>query len=242
MYAPSAMESPPSRLVSARPLLGFLHAGAPLLVALGASLGCAPTTPRTPEAALHQFAEAVDQKDWDRAYALLSDETRAQISPEEFRRQLLRHPGEAEEFAAQVQRSPAAVVSAQVTTPDGDQLNLVLQDGSWRIDESAIDFYSQKEPRLALGSFVRAYDFERYDVLLRFVPEDKLSGLSAETLKTSFQGEMKAEMEQIVEGIRANYLKASIEVLGEHAAMSYGSGAAVELILEDGVWKIEDFK
>ena len=42
-----------------------------------------------------------------------------------------------------------------------------------------------------------------------------------------------------IASLRAN-LDNPIEEVGDRATMSYGEGAAVLLVLEDGVWKVED--
>jgi hypothetical protein len=153
------------------------------------------------------------------------------------------HPKEAQALATRIKTaSEPPERTAQVRTKNGDQLLLIYQDGSWKIDESAIDFYSQRDPRLAIGSFVRAFDYKRYDVLLRFVPSDQLKDMSEDALRASFEGEFKEEMDAMVEGIRVSYPSAPIEVLGEHAVMSYGNDATVELILENGAWKMKDIK
>jgi len=209
------------------------------LVAL--SCGCAPARPTTPDAAVDRYAAALGAQDWTTAYALLSEENRAELSLDEFKRLMIQNEREVRDVLDQLRaRSTPPYVTATVQTASGDSLTLVYENGSWTIDESAIDLYSQRAPRQALGSFVRAYDHGRYDVLLRFVPKRDLAGLSSETLKEAWEGEMKSEIEQVVEALRVSYQTATLEILGEHATMSYGSGAAVELVLEEGSWKIQD--
>lgn len=205
--------------------------------------GCAPARPTTPDAVVDHYADALQAKDWASAYAVLSEENRAELSLEEFKHLMIQNEREVRQVLDQLRaRSTPPYVTATVQTPAGDNLTLIYENGNWTIDESAIDLYSQKAPRVALGSFVRAYDHDRYDVLLRFVPERDLPGLSVDTLRQAWQGEMKAEIEQVVEALRVSYLSAPLEILGEHATMSYGSGAAVELVLEAGSWKIENLQ
>ena len=47
------------------------------------------------------------------------------------------------------------------------------------------------------------------------------------------------EVERLLASLRAN-LDNPIEEVGDRATMSYGEGAAVQMVLEDGLWKIED--
>ena len=52
----------------------------------------------------------------------------------------------------------------------------------------------------------------------------------------------KAEIAAIVEGLRASLAQAPIEELAGRASMIYAGGGTVELVLERGLWKIQDFK
>lgn len=243
-YVPNTM----SLIGRVSPLVRRPAGRACVLVALigGGSLpisGCAPARATTPDAAVDRYVSALEAQDWASAYALLSEENRAELGLDEFKRLMIQNEREVREVLDQLRaRSTPPYVTATVQTPAGEKLTLIYENGSWTIDESAIDLYSQKAPRIALGSFVRAYDHGRYDVLLRFVPERDLPGLSVATLKRAWEGEMKAEIEQVVEALRVSYQTAPLEILGEHATMSYGSGAAVELVLEAGSWKIENLQ
>lgn len=204
---------------------------------------CAPKAPSTPDLALRRYAAALAAEDWQEAYDLLSESGRAELSLGQFRDIMSSNKSEVASLLDRVKsHSTAPLVTASVHTRSGDVLTLIYQDGAWKLDASAFDLYGQREPRQTLASFVRAYDHQRYDVLLRFVPKQEQNGLSVELLKQAWQGTQKVEIEQIVEGLRVSYSTAKLEVLGEHATMSYGSGAAVELILEDGSWKIENFQ
>ena len=108
------------------------------------------------------------------------------------------------------------------------------------IEPSAIDLYSQVEPRVAIASFVRAFDNRRYDILMRFVPDDKREGLDANALRRAWEGEQKNEMRQIVRALDAALPTARVEQIGDRATMAYGAAGTVELVRERGLWKIED--
>jgi len=220
-----------------------LRWAAPLLSGALLGVGCAPSPPTTPDAAVNRYAQALKAEHWEEAYALLSDESRAELSLQQFEQLMVKNRQALTQFLARVEtRNTQAHVTASLRTSAGDELTLVYQEGAWRIDESALDLYSQREPRVALASFVHAYDHRRFDVLLQFVPRSHAEGLSEQTLKSAWEGGMKSEMEQVVEALRVSYKTAKLEILGEHATMSYGNGATVELILEDGAWKIENFQ
>ncbi len=123
--------------------------------------------------------------------------------------------------------------------PDGDQLTLVLVDGKWRIHGNVVDFYDQSTPRAALRSFVRAMERRRYDVVMRFVPKADREGMSPEQMREAWEGESREEIERLIADLRAN-LDEPIELVGDRATMSYGDGAAVQFVREEGVWRIED--
>jgi hypothetical protein len=188
------------------------------------------------------YAEALQAGRARQAYDLLSDDAKKGIPFEAFERMLKENPEEAKSVAGSLLRpSGTPQVTATVTSPDGKTLLLRLEGGKWRIDRSAIDLYAQDTPESALRAFVRAFENKRYDVLLRFVPDDKLEGLDAARLKTAFEGEQKEEVERLTQALRAALPSATIENLGDRATMSYGAGGTVELLREHGVWKIEEF-
>lgn len=212
------------------------------LVSSGVSPGCARPAASTPRAAVDSYSKAVRQGRLDDAYALLSVESRRELSLKEFKELIGASPKEVEELlrAVEAQDAPPRV-TAELTTKDGRSLLLIYEDRAWRIDETAVDVYSQADPRSTLRSFVKAYDNRRWDVLLRFVPDAEKEGLTEAVLKRAWEGEQKIEIEQIVEALRPQIGQAALEVLGDRATMSYGAGENVELVQEHGLWKIEDF-
>lgn len=235
-----------SMVRSVRPCTGARSLSLVSFVATAFALavsGCGPRAGENPRSALDAYADALEEDRLTDAYALLSAETRAEISFDQFQELVRDNPKEVEALvaAARAEKHPP-VVTAEFVTDAGEVLTLIYERGAWRIDESAVNLYDQSEPRVALASFVKAYDNDRYDLLLLFVPEKDSEGLTEDVLKSAWEGEQKLEMEQIVEGLRAHLTTGQLEVLGERATMSYGAGGVVELLREDGVWKIEDFQ
>jgi hypothetical protein len=208
-----------------------------------APLACAPAREAgSPREALVAYAQALEAGQARKAYDHLSDDAKKGIPFEAFERMLKENPEEAKAIAGSLLRpSGTPQVTATVTSPDGKTLLLLLEGGKWRIDRSAIDLYAQDTPESALRAFVRAFENKRYDVLLRFVPDEKREGLDAARLKTAFEGEQKEEVERLTQALRAALPSATIENLGDRATMSYGAGGTVELLREHGVWKIEEF-
>jgi hypothetical protein len=132
------------------------------------------------------------------------------------------------------------VVTATVTSPSGQELNLVLEKGQWRIDGAMIDLYAQDTPRRAIQGFVRAVERRRYDVVLRYVPDAHKDGLDAPKLQAAWEGHEKDEIAQVVIALKQALPGAQIEETGDRATMAYGAGT-IQLVREHGMWKIENF-
>lgn len=204
--------------------------------------------PKGPQETLVTYARAIEKGRVQEAYALLSQEAKKSMPFEAFERMVKENPEEVKDIARAL-TGPAGppLVTATVTAATGETLLLVYEDGKWRVDGSAIDLYSQSTPKAAVTSFIRAYENRRYDVLLRFVPDKERApeggpALDAQKLKRAFEGEQKEEMEQITQALRAALPTARFELLGDRATMAYGAGSTVELMRENGSWKIEEFK
>jgi len=195
-----------------------------------------------PSETLRAYARALDEGRADEAYKLLSSEARRNISPDAFRRMVKENAVEMKDIARALSR-PASdpVVSATVTSPKGDSLLLLYEEGRWKLDGSSIDLYGQLTPRQAIDAFLRAFERNRYDVMLRFVPDSQLEkGLDAQRLKQSWEGAWKEEMQRITAALKAALPTAQFEELGDRATMAYGS-STLQLVREHGAWKIEDF-
>ncbi len=214
---------------------------APLLLH---ALACSAQKPaQSPKETLDSYAQALAQGQVRQAYDLLSEQAKNNISFEAFQRMVQENPEEIQEISQALRRPAGApLVTASVTTPDGDTLLLVYENGAWRVDGSAIDLYSQSTPKGAVFAFIRAFENKRYDVLMRFVPDAKREGLNEKKLKAAWEGEQRQEMERLVQALKAAMPTARLEVLGDRATMAYGAGGTVELLREHGVWKVEEFK
>lgn len=134
----------------------------------------------------------------------------------------------------------APVVTATVTSPSGQELNLVLDNGHWRVDAQAIDLYAQDTPRHSVQGFIRAVERKRYDVVMNYVPDAHKEGLDATKLRSAWEGHEKDEITQVVTALKQALPTATIEEVGERATMAYGAGT-LQLVREHGLWKIENF-
>jgi hypothetical protein len=194
-----------------------------------------------PQSALHAYARALEDGRADDAYRCLSDEARRGISLEAFRRMVKDDPEGVREIGRSLERPTAPpVVTATVTSPGGQELRLILEDGAWRVDASSIELYAQDTPRHAIQGFVRAVERKRFDVVMRYVPDTHKEGLDASKLKSAWEGQEKEEIALVVSALKQALPTATIEETGERATMPYGAGT-MQLVREHGLWKIENF-
>ena len=211
-------------------------------VAVLAVSGCrSATLQQGPSDALRAYARALDEGRADDAYKLLSSEAKHSISVDAFRRMVKENAAEMKDIAHALAR-PASdpLVTATVVSPKGEKLQLVYEDGRWRLDGS-LNLYGQSTPQQSVEAFLRAFERKRYDVMIRFVPDAHMEGLDADKLRAAWEGSQKDEMARITAALRAALPTAQFEEIGDRATMAYGSGGTVQLVREHGMWKIEDF-
>lgn len=235
------------------------RAPAALALLLAASAcGVRGEGPESPGDTLRTYSKALSEGRADDAYRLLSNEAKRSISLEAFRRMVKENPEDVTDIARALGRPGSdPVVTATVTAPGGEQLELVYEGGRWTIDGTGIDRYGQSTPRQALTGFLRAFERKRFDILMRYVPDaeregraealwggegEGSSGLTSEKLKEAWTGEQKEYIAGIVQAIRSALPTARIEQTDDRAAMPYGAGGTVLFIRENGLWKIEDLK
>jgi len=189
---------------------------------------------------LDRYGKALADRDFEKAYELMSSSYRAKVSREEFVQQMRDSPREVGETAHRLDKKPARMeISAEFEYGLGDTMRLVQEDGTWKIASNPLEFYDQSTPRNALRSFIRAYRLERWDVMLRFVPDKYRDKMDVEKMKTQFQGANHEQMEVLMNMIEAN-IDEPIDPKGNEARMSYGEKYEVKFVREDGAWKIKD--
>jgi len=218
--------------------------------ALGAAIaiaGCAQPQ-RGPSDTLASFGAAVEKKDYQAAYALMSPAYRKAVSLADFRAAIDRGGAEVTALAHRLRGSPPARPmrvevdigdDADVAAGLGDKVTLVLDQDQWRVDTPPFDIYSQATPRATLRTFLRAITRGRFDVAVRLVPNRYRAGVTPEKLRAYWEGERKDENGKLLQRLRAAILSPIVE-LGDEARMPYGDNSEVVFVREDGLWKIED--
>src|SRR5262249_41914097 len=119
---------------------------------------------------LAAFGAAVERKDYQAAYALTSSEVRKRVPFDAFRADVEAGGADAQAVGRRLRESAGrAPLRVEVDVDLGEKLPLVYDEGRWRIDGQPFELWSQRTPRAALRSFIRALDRRRYDVALRLV-------------------------------------------------------------------------
>ncbi len=194
---------------------------------------------RTPEEAIASLASALEHRDVEGAYRLMSRRYREQVTLDEFRA-LFADEAEIEHTAARLRaRDGAADEEASVTYGSHETLRLRREGDTWRVVSDVVDWYSQRTPRDAVRSFVRAIEARRWDVLLRLLPEADREGMTEDGLRQLLAGEGEEALDHLAAGMRAA-LDADIEEHGERATLPYGERFRVELVREGDTWCVAD--
>src|SRR5688572_19428301 len=209
-----------------------------LLLLLGA---CGGSSAGRPGSAVDTYVEAIRAGDYARAYDLMSARYKKEHTRDDFIRMMKESPTEVRETAARLGSKNRKVdVSARLVYGDmSDELLLVQEGGQWRVASDPLSFYPQDTPGHALRSFLRAVDLKRWDVVLRFVPNEYRKHMTVANVKDEFEGknrEENANMRRILK----SHLDNHIEQQGDSARMPFGDRYEVRFRREDGVWKIED--
>jgi hypothetical protein len=211
-----------------------------ILVAVLASwqAGCGGN--KGPSQTLDRYGRALKNRDFGTAYDLMSSSFRGKVSREDYVRMMRDNVREVDETADRLRGKKGNLeVSAEFAYGLGDKMLLVQEGGRWRIASNPLGFYDQSTPRNALRSFLRAYHLERWDIMLRFVPNAYREKMDIAKMKAQFTGPSKEPMENLVMTLEANVDEPIIE-RGNDAKMSYGDRFEVRFVKEDGVWKLKD--
>ncbi len=149
--------------------------------------GCASSG--GPTAAVAEYRQALEKRDYNRAYRMMSDRFRARHTQDSFVRTLKASPKEVAYTIEQMKKiGNTKEVGATLEYGLGESLNLVWRNGRWQITSDPTAYYSQKSPRQTLRSFVRAYQLKRWDVMLRFAPSNYRKRMDVKEVKKQFEG------------------------------------------------------
>jgi hypothetical protein len=193
-----------------------------------------------PSGTLDRYGTALKNHDYAQAYDLMSASFRAKVSRDEYARMMRDNGREVNETADRLRGKKGNIeVSAELEYGLGDTMRLVQEGGQWRIATNPLAFYDQSSPKAALRSFIRAYRLERWDVMLRFVPNSYREKMDAKKMQAQFSGPSREQMENLINTLEAN-VDEPITERGNDARMTYGDRYTVQFLKEDGAWKLKD--
>ena len=211
------------------------------IVAVWPFLGCNNGVQK-PHDTLKAYVSAVKNHREERAYQLLSKRLRQRSSKRQFATNLEQAGPKTIEKLEHLRKKPTKLsYKATLQLDSGDEITVVKRQGEWRIATDPFGFYSQRTPREALRSFIRALERKRYEVLLRFAPRKWRRVMSVEDIRKFYSGENKKRTKRLIEKLREN-IDNRIEIDGDRAVMLYGDNERVRFVREEGVWKIKDFQ
>src|SRR3954471_9072603 len=189
---------------------------------------------------LDRYGLALRKHDFSGAYDLMSSSYRGKVAREDYVRMMRDNAREVNETADRLRGKKGSMeVSAEFEYGLGDTMRLIQEDGQWRIATYPLGFYDQSTPKAALRSFIRAYRLERWDVMLRFVPNSYREKMDARKMQAQFTGPSREQMENLINTLEANIDEPIIE-RGNDARMSYGEHYWVQFLKEEGAWKLKD--
>ncbi|HVK89419.1 MAG TPA: hypothetical protein VM513_35090 [Kofleriaceae bacterium] len=193
-----------------------------------------------PSQTLDKYGRALKNHDFGAAYDMMSSSFRGKVSREDYVRMMRDNPREVDETAERLRGKRGSMeVSAEFEYGLGDAMRLVQEDGDWRIATNPLGFYDQSSPKAALRSFIRAYRLERWDIMLRFVPNAYREKMDAEKMKAQFTGPSREQIEQLIIMLENNTDEPIVE-RNNDARMSYGERFTVQFVKEDSAWKLKD--
>lgn len=215
----------------------FVFAGIALGIAL--ALGACGRG-QGPSQTLDRYGRALKNRDFGTAYELMSSSFRGKVSREDYERMMKDNPREVDETASRLRGKRGSLeVSAEFEYGFGDRMRLVQEDGRWRLASNPLGFYDQSTPRDALRGFLRAYRLERWDIMMRFVPNAYREKMDEAKMKAQFTGPSREQLENLINTLEAN-IDEPITERGNDARMSYGDRFSVQFVREDGLWKLKD--
>src|SRR3954470_155806 len=193
-----------------------------------------------PNQTLDNYGQALKNHDFNAAYDLMSSSFRGKVSRDDYVRMMRDNGREVSDTADRLRGKKGTIeVSAEFEYGLGDTMRLVQEGGQWKIATNPLGFYDQSTPKAALRSFIRAYRLERWDVMLRFVPNSYREKMNAQKMQAQFSGPSREQMENLINTLEAN-VDEPITERGNDARMSYGDRYTVQFLKEDGAWKLKD--
>jgi len=189
---------------------------------------CAGAANTGPQETLRRYIKAVDADHPAEAYALMDESVRKQMTPTEFaaRWKTLRLELQAQAVQLKPLLAKPVKARAQVTFPSGGRASLTYVDDRWKIDDGVALSGGAATPADALKAFIRAVESRNYELVMRFM---------ARSVRESIERDITERLAKLRQA-----LNQEIEVTGGRARLQYDPRYKIELIQEEGEWRILD--
>jgi hypothetical protein len=210
---------------------------------LAAAAGCGGKTAGLGKQ-VHEMEARIKAADCAGLYELLSKEKKSAMTQEQFVTLCKQEAAELGRLAQTIVSTKKAkqkadvAYKAVVTLKDGSTLQMVYENGAWKIDSALIDFYPTPTPREALASFIKAFEAKRWDVLARLMPSQYTSKDDAKILEEQWSSPAAHdEMKQLLTVLK-DHLQDEVTIDGNRATLAFAPSHMAELLKERGVWMI----
>lgn len=210
------------------------HLAATLAVVAAVGCGGRLRNPPPARAGAGAIVAALAGDDPAAAYALLSRDARARVSYEEFK---LQWQASATERAWQVARlrealaaDPDAGERAAVTFADGKQVDLVRDQGPWRVEAPLVSRTHAARPREAVRMFAEAIRAHDLDAFLHSLTRRRREGLMRQL--DGFLAGLERKVDGTIEEIGTD----RAELRWDEGGMRY----RIVVRKEDGAWLVDD--
>lgn len=221
-----------------------LLARASLVLPLLWYTGCCPPdtlkADQGPQSVLIEYTKHLKSRQTVQAYQLLSSRTKKHLDQEELQRFLAEH-GErlAGTLQALFEASDVAVtLRAVLRSENGEEVHLVREKGTWRIDSGALVPPTNRTPEGAVDRFLLAIEAKNCEALVQCAPPATRARLANNQLLAGCRDQI-GTLQETAAQIRAAGVK-PVKVSDKRAEITYMGTHKLIVIEYDGRWYIED--
>jgi delta 1-pyrroline-5-carboxylate dehydrogenase len=199
------------------------------LFATLALAACASSSGGGPQETLRRYVAAIEADQPVAAYALLDESQRRQLSQAEFVARWRTLKPELKAQAAQLQAALQKPIGARamLVYPSGTRAVLSLDPQSrWQIEEGIAVTPHTATPIDAIRAFIRAVESRSYEAVTKLLAKSVRENIEQDIVDR--MAKLKAALGQ------------EIEVTGNKAKLQYDAKYKIELLNEDGQWRVLD--
>ena len=181
-----------------------------------------------PRVAAEEYAQAVEKGDSSAVYELLTSDAQRRHGKQGVKKLAAESKNELLKNARAVSSGDSKVeMTATVRFADGEQAELEVQDGKFRVGSAGALPEGARTPAQALSELRQALARRSYSGILRVLSNESKSSL-------------ENDLRSLVEGLEQPETL-DVRVVGDTADVQIPGGHSVKLKREAGIWRVEDF-